>query len=244
MIFGKCNGEFKLRKLSLLSAWLKRRDPLYSYIALDQRPPNQEFGGFLSLDIVVPVHESVNLDAESLSDSWQRLHEYVEASLEIIKADDPSWLDSDEVDMITSKLGEPPPLCYPIYLITVGDHDAERLVYIGKTSSSNGRFKKGHAALSKLHHPKYDGLTKRIYLGAVVLLANDGSCQPLEWVKPLGSALTILDSIEAQLIHAFKPELNLQHVHSNNATWPVSLHIQNFSGVTKFLHDEHCWPRK
>jgi hypothetical protein len=233
-----------LRKISLLSSWLERRDPLLSYIDLDQRPPNQEFGGFLSLDIAAPVHESINLEAESLANSWRNIHEYVESSLEIIKADEPLWLDSEEVEMIRSRLGDPPLLCYPIYLITVGDLDSERLVYIGKTSSSIGRFKGGHAALSKLHHPKYDGLSKRIYLGAVVLLVDDGSYQPLEWVKPLESAEAILASIEAQLIFDFKPELNSHHVYNNNANWPVSLHIQNFSGVTAFLHDKFCWPTK
>lgn len=99
-----------------------------------------------------------------------------------------------------------------------------------------------HAHLTALHlqHP---GLAKRIYLGAIVLLADE-FYQPLEWVKPLEKTEAILASIEAQLIFNYKPELNSHHVHRNNATWPVSLHIQNFSGVTTFLHDTHCWPMK
>jgi hypothetical protein len=237
------NRNITNEKISILSSWLDRRNPLFSFIDLDQRPPNREIGGFLSLDVVVPVHESINLEAESLSDSWRSIHEYVEESMEIIRADEPTWLDSDEADMIKSRLGDPPQLSYPIYLITVGDHDSERLVYIGKTSSNSGRFKGGHAAITKLHHTKYNGLTKRIYLGAIVLLADDGSYQPLEWVKPMESALAVLGSIESQLIFEFKPELNSHHVHSYNAAWPVALHIQNFSGVTTFLHDKHCWSR-
>lgn len=154
------------------------------------------------------------------------------------------WLDSDEVEMIKRELGEPPCLCYPLYLITVGEHEAERIVYIGKTSAKKGRFRGGHAALSKLLHPKYEGLSKRLYLGALVLLADDTSYQPLEWVKPLKKAQALLASIEAQLIFCFKPELNTHHVFNNNARWPVSLHIQNFSNVTNFLHDKHCWPSK
>lgn len=231
-----------IRKVSLLDAWLDRRDPLHSFIDLDNRPPNQEFGGFLSLDFVVPAHESLDLEAESLADSWRKTHDYVTSALSIIDAENPLWLDRDEVEMIREKLGEPPPMCYPIYLITVGEGEAERLVYVGKTSSSQGRFRGGHAAFGKLLNPKYDGQSKRIYLGAVVLLADDNSCQPLEWVKPLERAEMLLKSIEAQLIYSYKPELNTQHVKVYNAKWPVSLHIQNFSGATSFLHDEFCWP--
>lgn len=233
-----------MRKVSLLSSWLERRAPLHSFIDLENRPPNQEFGGFLSLDVVVPVHESVDLEAESLADSWSKVHEYVKASLAIIKAEKPMWLDHEEVEMIKGQLGEPPPLCYPIYLITVDNDDAEHLVYIGKTSSNSGRFRGGHAALTKLHHPMYDGLIKRVYLGAIVLLANDKSYQPLEWVKPLDKTKELLASIEAQLIFNFKPQLNTHHMSSYNTTWPVSLHIQNFTGATSFLHDKFCWPNK
>lgn len=231
-----------IRKVSLLNAWLNRRDPLHSFIGLDSRPPNQEFGGFLSLDVVVPAHEALDLEAESLADSWQRTHDYVTSALAVIDAAEPLWLDRDEVEMIREELGEPPPLCYPIYLITVGEGEAERLVYVGKTSSSQGRFRGGHAAFGKLLNPTYDGHPKRIYLGAIVLLADDKSYQPLEWVKPLERAESLLKSIEAQLIYCYKPELNTHHVQSDNAEWPVSLHIQNFSGVTSFLHDEFCWP--
>lgn len=233
-----------MRKKSLLSSWIERRDPLHSFIDLENRPPNQEFGGFLTLDVVVPAHESLNLEADSLSDSWKKAHEYVAASLRIIKADEPMWLDSEEVEMIKNQLGEPPPLCYPIYMFTVGDGDAEHLVYIGKTSSSNGRFRGGHTALTKLLHPIYDGFTKRVYLAAIVLLADDISYQPLEWVKPLEKAQALLSSIEAQLIFSFKPQLNTHHVNSDNTVWPVSLHIQNFTNDTTFLHDEFCWPKE
>ena len=229
-------------KHSALQSWIDRRDPLHSFIDLDTRPPCQEWGGFLALDVVVPVHESVDLEAESLENSWHLTHNYVANCLRIIRADTPLWLDRDEVEMIKSELGEPPLLCYPIYMISIESGGLERVVYIGKTSSSNGRFKGGHAALTKLLHPEYDGMPKRLYLGALVLLAEDKSYQPLEWVKPLERAEQLLASIEAQLIYKFKPELNTQHVEVFNATWPVSIHIQNFSGETNFLNDEFCVP--
>jgi hypothetical protein len=226
-------------KYSALKGWLDRTDPLQSFIDLEKRPPNQEFGGFLSLDEMVPAYESNTLPSESLSDSWEKTHSYVSSSLEIIHASDPLWLDNEEVEMIINELGEPPPICYPLYLISVESKGAERLVYVGKTSSSNGRFKGGHAALTKLLNPKYDGQIKRLYLAGVVLLADDKSLQPLEWVKPLARAEELLSSIESQLIFTFKPGLNTQHVKKNNASWPVSLHIQNFT-ETKFLNDEMC----
>jgi hypothetical protein len=231
-------------KFSPLSAWLARKDPLSSFIDLDGRPPEQELGGFLSLDVCIMAHETIALESESLATSWRKTHEYVSASLEIISTEEPLWLDSEEVAMIREELGEPPPLCYPIYLITVAKGEEERLVYVGKTSSNSGRFKGGHAAFTKLLAPNYDGWEKRVYLGGVVLLAADKSYQPLEWVKPLETAERILSSIEAQLIHSFKPELNSAHVLKDNASWPVSLHIQNFSGKSSFLHDEFCWPNR
>ncbi|PRG81700.1 hypothetical protein C6T58_12835 [Burkholderia multivorans] len=73
-------------------------------------------------------------------------------------------------------------------------------------------------------------------------MSDDVSYQPLEWVKPIDTAELLLRSIEAQLIHFFKPELNTQHVHKFNAKWPVSLHIQNFTGETSFLNNKYCWP--
>jgi hypothetical protein len=229
-------------KHSALLAWLDRRDPLSSFIDLDTRSPQQEWGGFLTLDVVVPVHESLNLESESLEKSWHLTHDYIEKSLEIIRADEPLWLDSEEVEMIKSKLCDPPLLCYPIYIISIESAGIEQVIYIGKTSSSKGRFIGGHAALTKLLDPKYDGIPKRLYLGALVLLAEDKSYQPLEWVKPLEKAEQLLKSIESQLIYEFKPELNDQHVNSFNSKWPVSIHIQNFTGVTDFLHDKFCWP--
>lgn len=230
-----------MEKHSPLKDWLNRTDPLNSFIDLDKRPPNFELGGFLTLDVVLPIHESVNLPAESLFHSWQATNSYIKDSLEIIDAEEPLWLDHDEVEMIAEQLGDPPNLCYPLYIFTVGDAEKERAVYIGKTSSSKGRFYSGHSACTKLHAPKYNSLKKRIYLGGIVLLSTDNEYQPLEWVLPFEMAMKILNSIEAQLIYALQPELNKQHRKHYNAKFPVSLHVQNFSGVTEFLHDYFCY---
>jgi hypothetical protein len=61
-------------------------------------------------------------------------------------------------------------------------------------------------------------------------------------VQPLDRAKELLASMEAQLIFSLKPELNTQHVYKDNATWPLNvIHIQNFSDVSSFLHDEFCY---
>lgn len=130
--------------------------------------------------------------------------------------------------MIREEVGEPPPFCYPIYFIPVDDGSAEELVYIGKTSSSKGRFSGGHAAVTKLHHPDYDGKKKWLYLGCVALLTEDRDILPLEFVSPMQLSLQLLDSVERQLIYYFKPPLNTQGKAAPSATMPCYLQIQNF----------------
>lgn len=233
--------KLDIKKHSPLEAWLARTDPLRSFLDLENSQPNFERGGFLLLNGPIPLHETISLEAESLPVSWKRTHEYVKKCLTIIDAEETDWLDHDEVRMIRAEVGEPPPLCFPIYLLSVGQGKDERVVYVGKTSSKSGRFKSGHAAITGLHHPKYDGLKKQIYLGGVVLLSDDDEYRPLEWVKPLAKSEEILTSIEAELIFHFQPELNTIHKKSFDAVFPVTLHIQNYEGDSPFLNDRFVW---
>ena len=185
----------------------------------------------------------MSLAPESLEKTWQNVNEYIDSALEIINSDEPLWLDNEEVVMIKDALGEPPTFCYPIYIFSAGDNEKERPVYIGKTSSSSARFSNGHIVCTKLHHPQYEGMSKRLYLGTVVLLATDKEYQPLEWIRPYEKAIETLNSVEAQLIYNLKPELNIQHKNKNNVTIPITpLHIQNFTGQTNFLNDYMCFP--
>jgi len=232
-----------MKKHSPLKGWLDRTDPLGSFIDLDKRPPNHEFGGFLGIDLVVPVHESISLAPESLDNTWKSVNDYVNSALELIDSDRPLWLDNEEVLMIKEALGDPPTFCYPIYIFSVGDDENERPVYIGKTSATTSRFYNGHVVCTKLHHPQYEAMSKRLYLGTVVLLADDKEYQPLEWVRPFEKAIETLNSIEAQLIYDLKPDLNTHHKNKNNVTIPIiPIHIQNFTGRTKFLNDYMCFP--
>ena len=232
-----------MKRHSPLQSWLDRNDPLGSFIDLDKRPPNYEFGGFLGIDLVVPIYESISLAPESLESSWKAVNDYVDSALELIDSDRPHWLDHEEVFMIREELGDPPNFCYPIYIFSVGDKEKERAVYVGKTSSSTSRFCNGHVVCAKLHRPEYEAMSKRLYLGTIVLLADDKEYQPLEWVHPFEKAIETLNSIEAQLIYDLKPELNTHHKDENNVTVPITpIHIQNFTEQTNFLNDHFCFP--
>jgi len=228
-------------RFSQLTPWLERTRPLLGFTNLTRNPPNREWGAFVTLDVVHPVHETISLPSESLRESWTAIHRYVSSACRLIHSPKSGWLDSEEASEILESLGPPPVLCYPIYVLAVARPGEQRVVYVGKTSTSSGRFRGGHAAITKLHDPKYDGYAKKAYLAAVVLLDNKGEYQPLEWVKPLEKAQRLLVSIEAQLIYDLKPELNTQHVSRYNAEWPVQLHIQNFADDSKLLDDYMCY---
>jgi len=222
---------------SPLTPWLDRRDSLTSFIDLSTRKPNEELGGFVALDISVPIYESINLPAQSLSQKWNAMSDYISQALQIIHADKPLWLDREEVHMIKEQLGEPPTHCYPIYIFSVGAVEKERPVYIGKTSSENGRFSGGHIVCTKLHQPQYEGLQKRLYLGCVMLLDQNSEYLPLEWVHPYADAEMLLNDIEAHLIYHFKPEFNTLLTKKPVAKFRTQIHIQNMSGFSEFLND-------
>ena len=222
---------------SPLQPWLERRDPLRAFVDIDLKQPNQEFGGFIGLDISVPFHQAAGLPAQILGASWEETNIYVRKSLELIEIDKPSWLDQEEVRIILSELGPPPLPCYPIYIVSVGSESNEQPVYVGKTSAKIWRFQSGHHVATKLHDPRYDGLPKQIYLGCVMLLTDDKDYLPLEWVHPLAAAEELLTSVEAILIYNLKPELNIKNRRTCNPRFPVQLHIQNDSGNSSFLND-------
>jgi hypothetical protein len=69
------------------------------------------------------------------------------------------------------------------------------------------------------------------------LADKDKQYLPLEWIYPMEEAIHILDSVESALIYRFLPELNIMKKKKNYAEFDSQLHIQNFSGETRFLHD-------
>src|SRR5699024_9676990 len=114
-------------------------------------------------------------------------------------------------------LKTPPAACYPLYFISVGDNKHETLVYLGKTSAKTHRFLGGHSAALKLHAPEYDGLSKHIYFGTVVLLDNEKNYMPLEFIRPFEDAESLLNNLEKGLIYNLKPELNITYLNTNYA---------------------------
>ena len=225
-----------MEKVSALKSWLDRRSSLHEF-ALLNRVPDREMGGFIGIDVAVPAHKSLELKAESLVASWQADDRYVQEALRIINSEEPLWLDREEVQMIMDELGEPPVVAYPIYFISVGIGVNERLVYVGKTSSSKSRFNGGHPALSKLHAPEYEGLQKTLYMGTLVFL-NDHGYLPIEWIKPLDKAEQLLKAVEAQIIFDFKPELNSDHKTRFNSNWPTIINFESYANENKFLDGE------
>lgn len=177
--------------------------------------PTEGVGCFLAIQTANELHKSVSLKPQNLETSW-----------------------NDNIRFVTQNgLGDAPLACYPIYIITVGDEADEKLVYIGKTSSSNNRFISGHKAISLLHHPKYDGLTKRLYQCSVIFI-KDSKHLPIELIQPYEFANNVLSSFEANLIYITQPELNCQHKKSEPLFLYSQVHVQNICGETDFWQDE------
>lgn len=230
-----------------LNYWFKKGEvPSLEYFRIENI--NNEHGLFLGIDACIPLYQVNTMQAQNLATSWKKVKSYVDNSYKIITEDFGEDLyyieegrsidvDKEIIREIEHKLGSPPVHCYPIYLITVGSGSDERLVYVGKTSSSVHRFSGGHRVALELHHPKYEGMSKKIYFGAVVFLDYKKRYMPLEWIQPYDDAHSLLLSLEAGLIYYFSPELNKSNINKNNSRFPIKLHIQNFSQQSDFLHD-------
>lgn len=213
---------------SFLDSWLGRRTPNVKVTVPPDTLALDDVGGFVWVSAPVALHLAATRRPQSLATSWKALRTYVAEACAIISADAPTWLDREEVSMIYDRLGAPPPQCQPLYFMTVrGASCPERVVYIGKTSSDARRFAGGHAAITKLHAPQYDGLEKLIYPAAIVFLDQDEDYLPIEAVSPYEAARELLGSIEMQLIHNYQPELNSQGKQRCLSRVQLSLHIQS-----------------
>ncbi|NIC06312.1 hypothetical protein [Billgrantia bachuensis] len=202
--------EFTYRPLNNLGNYFYFKRSLENPSLLS---PDKEIGCFLVLQTSFALHETVGLPPQSLEGSCETNQEYISSGC----------------------AGNPPLACYPIYLITVGDDECERLVYIGKTSSKSSRFAAGHSAITKLHHPMYNDMNKRVYLCCVVFL-RDGNEIPIEWIQPYETAEALLKSFEANLIYHAKPELNTHYISNEPLFEYGQVHVQNVTGDTEFWH--------
>lgn len=212
---------------------------------------NFGLGCFIGIDTCLPLYKVLDMEAQSLEKTWNALNEYVDHAFSIIMEqygegldiqDNDKLLDVDK-EIIREIMVQPiqiPPACYPIYFITVGDGNEERVVYIGKTSSNNHRFSGGHSVALKLHNPIYEGLVKHIYFGTVTLLEY----LPLEFIHPYKDAVELLNNLEAGLIFNLKPELNKVHLNRNNVRFDMIVNIENHSDRQNVLHNKQVYIQK
>lgn len=188
----------------------------------------------VSLDEVVPLHQAVQVNWQSLRNSRELTAVYLTAADRLI---DGLWggrLDSEECSMIRNALGVPPEFCMPIYMMTIHDADVEEVVYVGKTISSS-RFVGGHAAALKLHSPEFSQFSKRIYRCSVLLYMRE-EYLALEWLDSDRVAENVLDLTETLLIYALQPKLNSAKRRRPLVANPMHIHVQNYAG-TGLLND-------
>ncbi|MEF7438284.1 hypothetical protein V4V36_13540 [Paenibacillus lautus] len=210
---------------------------------------NFEYGCFIALDVCLPLYKVLEINAQSLQDTWGKIDDYVTNSLRIITdvygeeieidaKDKLRDVDREIINEIEYRLKEPPRACYPLYFISVGDGIDERLVYVGKTSSKTHRFSGGHSAALKLHAPKYEGLSKHIYFGTVVFLDNNKNYMPLEFIQPFEDAKSLLSNLEAGLIFNLQPELNSIYLNNSYALFDMYVNIENHSSRPGLLQNK------
>lgn len=225
---------------SPLQPWLDRKAHEPPFRDITDLELDADTGCAVILDGWVPIHEALSLQPQSLSLSWHSQRAYVKAACEVILAESPLALDREEPGMITRKLGPPPKQAYPLYFITTkrADED-EKIVYIGKTSSKSSRFVGGHAAITKLHAPQFDGVEKRLHLGCVTFVDKEWEYVPLEMVQPLVSAKKLLSDLEMQLIYHFQPVLNRAGKTTRLSKLEQIIHVQ---GITQGGKDYWLYP--
>lgn len=233
-----------------LTYWYEGRQEIPYHMLYDEPQDVKSDFFFLALDIAKPLHRVLEVEHQSLKETWKKTDEYIKKSLDLLVEEYNedydeltdcyiiSFLDHEQLDYIRRELEDPPSPCYSIYLITVGSGKDERLVYVGKTSSSRKRFAGGHLAALKLHDPKYSGLEKKIYFCCITFLTSLNEYVPLEWIHPLDKAEKYLSNVENGLIYTFQPELNTVSVKNNHSKLHSYIHIQNFSGISNFLNDK------
>jgi len=190
---------------------------------------------FVCTDTFFHLHDAPRVPLKSLEQSWIDTKDYIVRALALLHRSHAGWsLSDDDRKKVLASLGEPPGPAWPLYVLAVGDHPNERIVYIGKTNAQTHRFVTGHSAITALHNPKYDGLTKRLYLATVTLISDEGNYVSLEWLHPKKLRDYVWSDVEAQLIYHFQPELNNRLKERNHAKNPVDIAFHNYSGTKSF----------
>ena len=193
---------------------------------------------FVSIDTYFHLHEAPQVPLKSLEESWNDTKDYVLRALALLGRPHAGWsLSDDERKEVLASIGMPPGPAWPLYVFTVGDYPDERIVYVGKTNAQTHRFGTGHSAITALHNPRYDGMTKRLYFATVTLMSDEGNYVPLEWLHPKKLRDSIWSDVEAQLIYHYQPEPNRNLKDRDHSRNPVQIAFHNYSGTKSFDAD-------
>lgn len=228
-----------LMKFRPLAPWVKGNSSVTPINFYSDNKPELSMGAFLSLDIAVDLHLAHTVSTGTLENSWAENQAYIKEACAIANTGEEYCFDLDGEDKrnILDELGEPPECSYNIYFITIYNESEEKVVYVGKTDSKNGRFANGHLAALKLHDPKYSAYQKRVYFGTITLLSKDLDYIPLEFITPYEEAKRYLNGVEGFLIDRLNPELNTRKEKIDIFEEVSQIHIQNFSEVSDFMDD-------
>lgn len=230
-------------KFQPLEPWIMGNGSITPENFYGKLKPDFKMGAYIFLDKAVDLYLANTVDTGNLRDSWRLNKGYIEKVCEIIEVDEENGfdLDNEQKRWILDELGEPPKCCYNLYFITIYNEIEEKLVYVGKTDSKKSRFVNGHLAALKLRNPMYNGYNKRIYFGTIMFLSEMKEYVPLEFITPYNLAEKYLGEMEAFLIDRLNPELNVKSERIGEMEELGVVHIQNFSDVTMFMHDNFVY---
>ena len=190
---------------------------------------------FVSIIASFEVHQAPNVPLKTLDQSWVDTKAYVLAACELLGRQRAGYsLSGPDRAEVIAKLGQPPEPSWPLYFLAVGDYPDEEIVYVGKTNSKTHRFSAGHAAITALHRPEYEGKKKRLYFAAVTIYSDEGNYVPLEWLHPKALRDAIWTDLEAQLIFYFQPVLNDKLKKRDYSERPTQIAFHNYSGTKSF----------
>ena len=224
-----------MKQSSYLRVWLEGRMTLKNIDKIAKEEPDYNAGFWLELNYSCPLHLVNDERIYGLEESWKLNKEYFEAAKKKVR-----WfngdIDHEDRYEILETLGEPPDVCHPIYIITVKNANKEEVVYVGKTISKKARFNGGHLVALKLLNPIYDGFTKQIYFGHIMLFTKSENHLPVDLLRNKKLAKTIVNDTETKLIRGLNPPLNTNKKGKPKSLLPFSILIAN--RLNSLLNDE------
>ena len=183
------------------------------------------------IDHVVQLHEVTDVPLTPFDVAWKNTLEYIASACNILQKGRPGWAPNlNDALVVLDRLGMPPVRCYALYFITISNSEIEECVYVGQTNSRKHRFSGGHAAITKLHAPEYEGFSKKVYFAGIQIEDDDDHSFPIEWIHPEEVRAPILSSVESRLIYDLQPRLNSQGKKAFACDLNLPISTQNILG--------------